>query len=106
MIQYGSDAVTELKFVSFEPTIERRDQQWVDIELRPVLWPSTPVPPDISDFTIYVICTSGGQIAQMVPYDEGCDCEFQFTITEKEQIEAYILSEEIQVRIHNLTSPE
>ncbi|GMK38760.1 hypothetical protein PCCS19_18140 [Paenibacillus sp. CCS19] len=105
MIQYGSDDITELKFVSFQPSLERRDNQWVDIELVPELWKGTPVPDGIHELTIYVIVTTGGQIAQIVPYDEGCDCEFQFTVSEKEQITAYILSEDIQARIRNLSSP-
>jgi hypothetical protein len=105
MIQYGSDVITELKFVSFQPTLERRDNQWVDIELMPEVWKGTPVPDGIQELSIYVVCTLGGQIAQIVPYDEGCDCEFQFTVSEKEQISAYILSEDIQARIRNLSSP-
>ncbi|PWW00721.1 hypothetical protein DFQ01_11274 [Paenibacillus cellulosilyticus] len=105
MIQYGSDVITELKFVSFQPTIERRNNQLVDIELIPELWKGTPVPDGITELTVYVVCTVGGQIAQIVPYDEGIDCEFQFTVSEKEQISAYILSEDIQGRIRNLTSP-
>ncbi|GFN32339.1 hypothetical protein [Paenibacillus xylaniclasticus] len=105
MIQYGNDVITELKFVGFSPRIERRDSQWVDIELIPTLWPGTPVPPGIQELTVYVVTTIGGQIAQIVPYDEGTDCEFQFTMSEKEQISAYILSEEIQERIRNLPSP-
>lgn len=105
MIQYGSDTVTELKFIAFKSTIERRDEQWVDIELLPELWPGTPVPEGINELSVCVICTAAGQIAQIVPYDEGIDCEFQFTVSEKEQISAYILSDEIQARIRNLPSP-
>ncbi|WP_127531540.1 hypothetical protein [Paenibacillus kobensis] len=105
MIQYGNDDITELKFVGFTARMERRDSQWVDIELIPQLWPGTPVPAGILDLSIYVVTTLGGQIAQMVPYDEGTDCEFQFTVSEKEQITAYIMSDDIQVRIRNLPSP-
>jgi len=105
MIQYGSDTVTELKFVGFSPRVERRDSQWVDIELIPALWPGTPVPSGIQELSIYVVTTAGGQIAQIVPYDEGIDCEFQFTVSEKEQISAYIMSDDIQEHIRNLPSP-
>lgn len=105
MIKYGLDTVTELKFLSFEPSIERRDSQWVDVILRPVLAESTPVPDDMIDFTILVICTLDGTIVQMVPQDEDCDCEYNFTVGEKEQIAAYIEQESVQSAIANLTAP-
>lgn len=105
MIKYGLDTVTELQFLDFEPRIEQRDTQWVDIVLRPVLAESTPVPDDMIDFSIWVICTLDGTIVQMVPQDEDCDCEYNFTIGEKEQIQAYVEQEKIQKAIANLSSP-
>lgn len=106
MIKYGSDRITELKFVSFKPTMELRpDGQWVDIVLEPAVDESTPIPDDLIQFSILVICTTDGVIAQIVPQDEDCDCEYQFTFSEKEQIKAFILSEEIQTKIQNLSSP-
>lgn len=103
MIQYGSDTITQLRFLSFKPQIERRDNQWVDIVLRAEVAEETPVPEGLVDLSIYVICTlNGGAIAQIVPLDEDCDCEFQFTVDEKEQISAYIGSEEIQAQIAKL----
>ncbi|WP_308634303.1 hypothetical protein [Paenibacillus silvisoli] len=101
MIQYGSDTITQLRFLSFRPRIERRDDQWIDIELRADVSEETPIPAGLIDMTILVICTHGGAIAQIVPLDEDCDCEFQFTSDEKEQITAYIESEEIQEQIAN-----
>lgn len=105
MIKYGLDTVTELQFLAFEARIEQRDAQWVDIVLRPVLAGSTPVPDDMIDFSIWVICTLDGTIVQMVPQDEDCDCEYNFTIGEKEQIKAYVEQEDIQEAIANLSSP-
>ncbi|MDQ6418064.1 hypothetical protein RB620_01310 [Paenibacillus sp. LHD-117] len=105
MIKYGLDRVTELKFLSFMPTIERRDSQWIDIVLRPELAEATPVPDDMIDFTILVICTLDGTVVQMVPQDEDTDCEYGFTVGEKEQIAAYVARSEIQAEIANLSSP-
>ncbi|WP_274650694.1 hypothetical protein [Paenibacillus humicola] len=106
VIQYGADHTTELSFTAFHPRIEQRDEQWVDIELRMELAEQTPVPEGLTDLTALVICTSGGVIAQIVPLDEGCDCEFQFTAGEKEQIRAYIEGPEVQAAIagHSSTS--
>ncbi|ACT01312.1 hypothetical protein [Paenibacillus sp. JDR-2] len=105
MIKYGLDRVTELRFKSITASIERRDNQWVDIALRFDVTEETPVPGDLIDFSGLVICTLGGAIAQIVPQDEDIDCEYQFTAFEKEQIKSFIESEEIQQRIANLSSP-
>jgi len=102
MIQYGSEQVTELKFEAFIPRLELRNSHWVDIDLKLVLSPNTPAPEETVDLTALVICTIDGIIAQMVPLDEGCDCEFQFTMDEKDQIKAYIESTEIQAAIAEL----
>lgn len=106
MIKYGSDRITELKFLSFKTLMEiRTDGQWVDIVLHPIVDESTPIPYDLIQFSILVICTTDGVIAQIVPQDEDCDCEYQFTFSEKEQIKAFVMSEEIQSKIQNLSSP-
>ncbi|UVI27652.1 hypothetical protein [Paenibacillus spongiae] len=105
MIQYGSDRVYELKFNAYYPKLERRNDQWVDIDLKLVLSPDTPAPAETTDLTALVICTVHGVIAQIVPLDEGCDCEFQFTADEKAQITAYIESPMIQTAIAKLSLP-
>ncbi|MCR8656807.1 hypothetical protein [Paenibacillus endoradicis] len=96
MIKYGLDQIEELKFISFDIHIEKRDQQWVDINLVPVVLEGAPLPTDLIDFNILVICSHEGIIAQMVPQDVGCDCEYQLTFAEKEQVRNYIESDEIQ----------
>ncbi len=105
MIKYGLDTVTELTFIAFEPRIERRDAQWVDIVLRATIAESTPLPDDMIDFTVLVICTLDGTIAQIVPQDEDCDCEYNFTVGEKEQIAAFVEGTDVQSAIANLSSP-
>lgn len=104
MIKYGLDRITELKFRSFQPIMERRNEQWVDINLRFELAPETEMPDDMIDFTALVICKIDGTIAQIVPHDEGCDCEYQFTVGEKEQITAFIMQPHIQLEIQKLSS--
>ncbi|RJE90200.1 hypothetical protein D3P07_08295 [Paenibacillus sp. 1011MAR3C5] len=106
MIKYGSDLITELRFIRFDASMERRDNQWVDIVLQPTLDESTPVPDDLIQFTVYVICTLDGTIVQMIPQDEDCDCEYQLTFSEKEQVRAYIMQSDIQEQISNLTPPQ
>ncbi|MFD0713485.1 hypothetical protein [Paenibacillus sp. GCM10027626] len=106
MIQYGSDRVLELKFAQFKPRLERRNSHWIEIELKFELSPATPAPPELTDLSALVICTSEGIIAQIVPLDEGCDCEFQFTADEKEQMRAFIQSEAIQQAIAELPLAE
>ncbi|MCU6708173.1 hypothetical protein M6D81_05560 [Paenibacillus sp. J5C_2022] len=105
MIKYGLDRITELKFRSFMPHVERRDEQWIDIVLQPELAEATPVPDDVIDFTILVICTHDGTIVQMVPQDEDCDCEYGFTVGEKEQIAAYVASDVMQREIAKVAAP-
>lgn len=105
MIKYGLEKVTELRFKKFYASMERRNGQLVDIELRFDLADETPAPDDLIDFTALVICTVDGTIAQIVPQDVGCDCEYQFTVQEKEQIAAYIGREDVQREIANLPSP-
>ncbi|MFF2887426.1 hypothetical protein [Paenibacillus sp. NPDC057967] len=106
MIKYGSDQITELRFTRFDASMERRDDQWVDIVLRPTVDEGTPVPDDLIQFTLYVICTLDGTIVQMVPQDEDCDCEYQLTFSEKEQVSAYMTQPAIQEAISNLTPPQ
>lgn len=97
--------MTELRFRGIKPSIERRDPQWMDITLRFELEADTPVPDDLIDFTGLVICTHSGAIAQIVPQDEGCDCEYQFTVGEKEQITNFVMQAHIQDQIRKLSSP-
>lgn len=103
MIKYGLDRVTELEFAAFYPKLERRDGQWIDIVLRFDLQPASDErPADLIDLTALVICTHAGQIAQMIPQDEDCDCEYQFTAEEKAQITSYIEGVELQSLIHKV----
>ncbi|MBB6638378.1 hypothetical protein [Cohnella thailandensis] len=100
MIKYGDDRVTNLQFAAFYPRIERRDEQWVDVELRFETKPNTDeVPSDLIELTALVICTRAGAPIQIEAQDAGCDCEYQFTFFEKEQIEAFVRSDEIQEAI-------
>ncbi|CAI6081465.1 hypothetical protein [Cohnella sp. JJ-181] len=99
MIKYGDEMPRELRFVGFDAIVERRDAQWVDVELRPHAEAATPPPQDLIDLTALVVCTHTGHPIQIEALDEGCDCEYQFTAFEKEQIERYIRSDEVQSRI-------
>jgi hypothetical protein len=99
MLKYGDDRITELKFVSFEARVERRNEHWVDVTLRFETAPETPIPDDLIELTALVVCTPQGIPVEIEPQDEGCDCEYQFTFAEKEQIKAYVRSEAVQEAI-------
>lgn len=99
MFRYGDDRPKELKFTGFEASVDRRDGQWIDVELRLCLDASTPLPDDVIDLTALAVCTHVGHPIQIEPLDEGIDCEYQFTMFEKEQIERYIRGDELQARI-------
>lgn len=96
MIRYGDETWTELKFTKFLYQVERRDSQWVDVTLRVEVSEHTPLPGDLIDFTIMAICTHKGDPIQLVTLDEGCDCEYQLTAGEKEQIITFIQSDEVR----------
>lgn len=88
MMKYGAEPV-EHRFTLRCVEIERR-AQWVDIFLSLQLASGEKLPPGLESPSLLVICTPQGDIVQIVLQDEGCDSEFQFTYTEKEQIERFI----------------
>ncbi|WP_248925658.1 hypothetical protein [Paenibacillus hamazuiensis] len=93
MLKYGSPETGELRFKAFRSRVERRDEQWIDVELRFELEEGSALPDDVTDLTALVICTKKGDVFQVVPQDEGMDCEYQFTPSEKEQIIRYVEQE-------------
>jgi hypothetical protein len=99
MIRYGDELWTELKFTNFRYEAERRDNQWVDVVLKVETSEATPLPLDLIDFTIMAICTHEGHPIQLVTLDEGCDCEYQLTEWEKDQINDFIRSDEVRRNI-------
>jgi len=99
MIKYGDERSRELRFAAYVPRAEKRDEHWVDVELRFTTEEATPIPDDLIDLTALAVCTTAGDPIQIVPLDAGCDCEYQFTFFEKEQLAAYIRSEEVQQAI-------
>jgi hypothetical protein len=96
MIRYGDEMWTELKFTSFQYEVERRDKQWVDVFLKVETDEDTPLPLDLIDFSVLAICTHQGHPIQLVTLDEGMDCEYQLTEWEKNQIEAFIRTDEVR----------
>ncbi|NHN30677.1 hypothetical protein [Paenibacillus agricola] len=89
MIQFGSLHYAELKFEQIRATTELRDAQWIDVLLRFELKQGSVLPEDLTELSALIICTYAGAVAQIVPQDEGRDCEFQFTEDEKEQLLGY-----------------
>lgn len=95
MIRYGDEMWTELKFTDFQYKVERRDNQWVDVLLKVETAEETPLPLDLIEFSIVAVCTHEGHPIQLVTMDEGCDSEYQLTEWEKDQIEAFIRTDEV-----------
>jgi hypothetical protein len=104
LIRYGDELWTELKFTNFRYEAERRDKQWVDVVLKVGTSDATPLPLDLIDFTIMAICTHEGHPIQLVTLDEGCDCEYQLTEWEKDQINDFIRSDEVKRAIVHAAS--
>ncbi|MFC5700065.1 hypothetical protein ACFPVX_02115 [Cohnella faecalis] len=96
MIRYADEKWDELRFVNFRPEVDKRDGQWIDVALEVETDSNTPLPEDIIEFSIVIVCTHKGHPIQAVTLEQGCDSEYQLTAAEKEQIFAYIATEEMQ----------
>lgn len=79
----------ELRFERMEARIEPRDEQWVDVEVRFRLANGAMAPEGIEELSALLICTRSGEIFDIVPQDEGRDCEFRFTESEKQQLRVF-----------------
>jgi hypothetical protein len=88
MMKYGAEPM-EHRFTLRCMEIERRGQ-WFDILLSLHLAEAGTPPLGLESPGVLVICSPNGDIIQIVLQDEGCDSEFQFTYTEKEQIERFV----------------
>lgn len=106
MIRYGNEQWTELQFVKFDYAAERRDSQWVDVELKVETSEQTPLPTDVIDFSIMAICTHRGDPIQLAAMEEGCDSEYQLTEGEKEQIAAFVREPDVQAAIRRAVIAE
>lgn len=89
MIAYGGIEIKELRFERMEARIEPRDEQWIDVEIRFQLADGAVTPEGIEELSALLICTRGGDIFDIIPQDEGRDCEFRFTESEKQQLKSY-----------------
>jgi hypothetical protein len=102
MIRYSDEKWSELVFTGLHPHVEKRDSQWVDVELRLDVSPDTPLPDDVIGLTIVAVCTHQGHPLQLVTLEEGCDSEYQLTEGEKQQINEFIRTESIQSAIRSV----
>ncbi|WNR42204.1 hypothetical protein [Paenibacillus roseipurpureus] len=87
MMKYGAEHEEHRFSLSFQEAEDRG--QWRDIYLNLHLAEGEELPEGLTDPAILVICNQAGDIVQIVLQDEGCDCEYQFTLMEKAQIEDY-----------------
>ncbi|ALS22435.1 hypothetical protein [Paenibacillus naphthalenovorans] len=89
MIAYGGTELKELRFERMEARIEPRDEQWIDVEVRFRLADGSVPPEGFEELSALLICTHDGEIFDIVPQDEGRDCEFRFTESEKQQLRSF-----------------
>ncbi|MDO3681626.1 hypothetical protein [Paenibacillus ehimensis] len=89
MIEYGNPDIRELRFERFRSRVEARGEQWIDVEVSLELAEGSKVPDGIVELGALIVCTRRGDIVEIVPQDEGRDCEYQFTEQEKEQLRTY-----------------
>jgi hypothetical protein len=97
MMKYGAETPIEHKFTLSYVDMDKRPS-WIDVQLALKPLTADGLPPDLQDPTILVICNYAGELIQIVLQNEGCDCDYQLTYTEKEQIEHYF-SEHIKARL-------
>lgn len=89
MIEYGNPDIRELRFARFRSRVEVRSEQWIDVEVSLELAEGSETPDGIVELGALIVCTRRGDIVEIVPQDEGRDCEYQFTVQEKEQLRTY-----------------
>jgi hypothetical protein len=99
MLRYGDEMWTELKFTAFQYSAEKRDKQWVDVELIAEVAEETPVPTDVIELSFVAVCTHEGHPIQLIVLEEGIDSEYQLTMFEKEQLESFVRTDEVQKAI-------
>ncbi|MFC5453016.1 hypothetical protein [Paenibacillus aestuarii] len=88
MMKYGAEP-QEHRFTLSLLEKETRGQ-WLDIFLGIHPEAGQALPEELQDPSVLVICNQVGDIIQIVLLDEGCDCEYQFTGMEKDQIERFV----------------
>ncbi|NEW06557.1 hypothetical protein GK047_11090 [Paenibacillus sp. SYP-B3998] len=88
MMKYGAEHVEHRFTLSYKESEPRG--QWQDIYLAIQMESGQSLPEDLLDPSVLVITNKAGEIVQIVLQDEGCDCEFQFTLSEKAQVESFV----------------
>ncbi|WP_426453966.1 hypothetical protein ACP26L_16035 [Paenibacillus sp. S-38] len=89
MLIYGSTDIHELRFEELRARVESRDEQWIDVEVEFRVAGPDAVPEGITELGALLVVTSRGDIAEIAPQDEGRDCEYQFTESEKAQLREF-----------------
>jgi len=87
-MKYGQDPA-EHRFSLVLEEVEPRGP-WLDVILHLIAEPDTPLPAELEDPGVLVICSRQGLPVQVVVQDGGCDSEFQLTPSEKERIERFV----------------
>jgi hypothetical protein len=89
MNRYGAEIIQNHRFSLSCREVEKRGQ-WLDVYLSITPVKGEQLPEALVEPSVLVICTQRGDVVQIVLQDEGCDCEYLFTLQEKAQIEQYI----------------
>ncbi len=95
MIKYDFEQYCEWKFTKIVTDDVAPRGQWLDINLSFELEEGTTLQPDLQFPSATIICTSHGDIVQILLLNEGCDSEYRFTDLEKEQLIHHVQTNEI-----------
>ncbi|MEK8128539.1 hypothetical protein WMW72_11545 [Paenibacillus filicis] len=95
MLTYGSTDIRELQFAGLSHTVDIRDEKWIDVYVRFNTEDPSLVPDSIEELGALLIVTRDGLLVEIAAQDEGRDCEYQFTESEKEQLRRYY-AEQVQ----------
>ncbi|WP_159883614.1 hypothetical protein [Paenibacillus puerhi] len=89
MLTYGSTDVQELQFTEMKHVVDIRDGQWVDVYVQVETAEPKLIPASIAELGALLIATRDGLLVDIAAQDEGRDCEYQFTESEKAQLRLY-----------------
>lgn len=88
MMKYGAESPVEHRFTLSLVEVERRGP-WIDMFVAMHPREGNEWPDDLEDPSLLLICNTAGELVQIVLQNEGCDCEYQLTYSEKAQAEQF-----------------
>lgn len=94
MYKYGFENYFEAKFTSIYPEV-MKSGHWINVYFTFEFSADTILPHDLLDPSGLVVFDLEGEVQDFIVHDEGVDCEYKFTDSEKEQVIAYIQAQNL-----------